>query len=312
MKRFLCCLLLLALLCPLAVAEGGALRVVTTVFALYDWTRAVTDGVDSVEVTFLLADGVDMHSYQPAVPDMMALTDSDLFICVGGESDEWALELLEQSGRGDHCLRLLEALGDRAVTEELREGMQAEEEEPGELEWDEHIWLSLKNARALVPVIAEALAGADPVHAEAYRANAAAYCLKLEAVDGRYAEMVAAAPRDTVLIADRFPFRYLTEDYYLNWYAAFLGCAAESEASFDTIAYLVGKVDELDLDTILTIETGDRRLAEAIVANSRDRDQQILTLNSMQGVTGEQVEEGLTYLQGMEDDLEVLRHALGA
>ena len=175
---------------------------------------------------------------------------------------------------------------------------------------DEHVWLSLRNAEKLVGVIADTLAGIDPAHADLYRANAAACTEKLAALDARYAETVNAAAHKTILFGDRFPFRYLADDYGLTYYAAFAGCSAESEASFSTIIFLAQKVDELGLPAVLTLEGPNTRIAETVVENTAAKNQKILAMDSMQGTTQKDIQAGMTYLSVMEANLAVLQEAL--
>ena len=324
-KKLLCLLLTAAMLCLAGCGGAGTpapegdghLRIVATIFPEYDWVRAVLgDNPAGAELKLLLDKGVDMHSFQPTADDMLMIAECDLFLYVGGESDGWVRDALENAVNKDMAvIDLLEALGDAAKEEELAEGMQAEEEEgedgeESEAEYDEHVWLSLRNAAAIVPEIAAALEALDPANAGAYRANAEAYLEKLDALDKAYAAAAADAPVKTLLFADRFPFRYLTEDYGLNYYAAFAGCSAETEASFETVTFLAKKLDELGLRAVLTIEGSDKRLAETIIGNTRTKDQTILTLNSMQSATPDLAQTGATYLSVMEDNLAVLKEAL--
>ena len=179
-----------------------------------------------------------------------------------------------------------------------------------EEEADEHVWLSLRNAQKLVQVIAATLSEADPADAEKYQANAAAYREKLAQLDARYAEAVNAAEKKTLLFGDRFPFRYLVDDYGLSYYAAFSGCSAETEASFETIVFLARKVDELGLSTVLTMENAKTRIAETIVESTSAKNQKVLAMDSMQGTTSAGVQSGVTYLSIMESNLKVLEEAL--
>ena len=293
---------------------GGALRVVVTTFPLYDWTRQVLGDVPGVELVWLQDTGVDLHSYQPTVEDMLLLSSCDLFVYVGGVSDSWVEGALQEAVNPDlQVLSLLDALGDAARLEELAGGMQphdGHDHDHGDAAYDEHIWLSLKNAAVLTEAIAGAVSQADPGHAGAYAANAAAYCEQLAGLDAAYQAAVDAAPLHTVLFGDRFPFLYLMEDYGLDYYAAFPGCSAETEASFETVAFLAGKVDELGLPAVLTIENTDHRVAETIVQNTAAKDAAILTLNSMQGVNEADAAAGVTYLSIMQDNLDVLKQAL--
>ncbi len=293
------------------------ISIVTTIFPEYDWVMNVLgDNPAGAEVTMLLDDGVDLHSYQPTVDDIMKIADCDLFIYVGGESDEWVEDALAEATNDDMIvINLLDVLGDSVVVEEVVEGMEGEEEEAEETEeegpeYDEHVWLSLRNAKVLVESIEEALAAIDPSNESTYRQNADSYEAELTVLDEEYSAVVSQAACDTVLFGDRFPFRYMTDDYGLNYYAAFVGCSAETEASFETITFLANKVDELSLTAVLTIEGADHSIAETIVENTSAQDQQILTLDSMQSVTASDVEAGASYISIMESNLEVLREAL--
>ena len=323
-------------------AEGNQekLRVVTTIFPEYDWVREIVgEDTDGVDLTLLLDNGVDLHSYQPTADDMVKIADCDLFIYVGGESDEWVEDALAEAVNQDmQVIDLLDVLGDVVKEEEIVEGMEAEHDhedgeeeqdhedgeqehdhedgeeehghEDGEIEYDEHVWLSVKNAQILVDQIADTMAEIAPAKAEQYRKNADAYISDLKALDEEYQSAVADAKRDTVLFGDRFPFRYLADDYGLDYYAAFVGCSAETEASFETIVFLANKVDELGLQTVLTIEGQDHSVAETIVKNTASKDQNIATMDSMQSTTSKDVQKGITYLSVMKKNLEVLAEAL--
>ncbi len=295
-------------------AEEKTLSVVTTIFPVYDWVREIVGDNNNVEITMLLDNGVDLHSYQPTAQDIMKVATCNVFVYVGGESDEWVEDALAETVNPDMVVvNLIEAMGDDIREEEIVEGIEAEEEEgegEEEAEYDEHVWLSLRNARKLVKALAEALGEADPANAEHYAANADAYAEKLAALDAEYVAVRESADFDTVLFGDRFPFRYLVDDYDLSYYAAFVGCSAETEASFETIVFLAGKVDELGLSAVLTIEGDNHRIAETIVGNTQAKDAKVLALDSLQATTGEDVKNGATYLGAMEANLQVLKQAL--
>lgn len=291
------------------------LKIVTTIFPEYDWVREILgDKADHAEVTMLLDNGVDLHSYQPTADDIIKISDCDLFIYVGGESDGWVEDALKEATNKEmQVINLLDVLGEQVKEEEVVEGMEAEEEESedeNEPEYDEHVWLSLKNAETLCNAISDALEEIDPANKDAYATNAASYLEKLAALDGEYQTVVDNAARKTVLFGDRFPFRYLVDDYGLSYYAAFAGCSAETEASFETISFLAGKVDELRLPCVLTIEGAQHKIAETIVQNTAEKNQSILTLDSMQSTTSTDVANGTTYLSVMESNLDVLKQAL--
>ena len=473
-----------------AAEEKEELKVVTTIFPEYDWVKEIAgDKASEMDLTMLLDNGVDLHSYQPTADDIMKISDCDVFVYVGGESDGWVEDALKEAVNKDmKVVNLLEVLKDSVKTEEAKPGMQAEEGhnhgyshfadsdvqdrslsdwsgdwqsvypylEDGELdkvmerkaengdktaeeykayyetgyktdvekividgenntmeftkngvsakatyeykgyqiydyesgsrgvryffeetdgsedapkyvqfsdhgiapgkaehfhiyagndgfdalseemenwptyypsdmtgeeiaedmleheekEYDEHVWLSLKNAQTLCGAIEEALKEADPSNSDVYASNLAAYDEKLTALDGEYQEAVDSATQKTLLFGDRFPFRYLVDDYGLNYYAAFAGCSAESEASFETISFLAKKVDELGLKNVMTIEKSDQKIAKTIIENTKDKDQKILTLDSMQATTSDDVANGTTYLSVMENNLSVLKEAL--
>ncbi|MBQ9890390.1 MAG: zinc ABC transporter substrate-binding protein [Firmicutes bacterium] len=295
---------------------SGKPHIVTTIFPEYDWViNILGDDPAGADVTMLLDNGVDLHSFQPTAADILSIATCDMFIYVGGESDKWVEDALKKSTNKDMVIiDLLEVLGDAAKEEEMTEGMQEEEhehehEDEGP-EYDEHVWLSLKNAAVLTESISQAIQKLDPANAEIYRKNTAAYIEKLDALDAQYKSAADSARFKTLLFGDRFPFRYLTDDYGLKYYAAFSGCSAETEASFETISFLAQKMDELSLPAVMTIEKTDHRIAETIVRSTTAKDQKILTLDSMQSVTAKDAAGGATYLSIMENNLSVLKDAL--
>ena len=479
-------------------APEKSLKIVTTIFPEYDWVREVLgDQAENDELTMLLDNGVDLHSYQPTADDIVKISDCDLFIYVGGESDGWVDDALKNAtNKNMKVIDLLEVLGDSVKAEEVVEGMQETEHDHGhdhskevstfeddevqdrslsdwagdwqsaypfaldgtlddafaamaeegemtadeyktyyqngyktditnidiegdhieftyedgkkvgsdykyvgyyiqnwstgtkaamyrfeaadkdsgapvyiefndhmieptaaehfrirmsnesfdaivdpenswptffpadmtgeeicehmeghdhehEEEADEHVWLSLKNAEVLVNAISKSLQELDPDNKDTYAANSDAYVKKLAALDADYQAAVDAASNKTVLFGDRFPFRYLVDDYGLNYYAAFVGCSAETEASFETISFLAKKVDELKLPCVLTIEGAQHKIAETIVQNTAEKNQKVLTMDSMQSTTSKDVKNGTTYLSVMEKNLSVLKETLG-
>jgi len=297
-------------------AKQGKISIVTTIFPEYDWVKEITKGVENVEISMLLDNGVDLHSFQPTADDIIKVSDCDMFIYVGGESDEWVEDALAQSNKKNRVvINLLDVLGDAVKEEEVVEGMEGEEEEEeaGEEEgpeYDEHVWLSLKNAKTLSDYIQKELSKIDAENADMYQANATAYLDKLETLDKEYADYLGSVTTKTLLFGDRFPFRYLVDDYGLDYYAAFVGCSAESEASFETITFLAKKVDELGLGAIFQIEGTDGKIANTIKENTKDKNQEIYMLDSMQSTTSKEVEEGATYLSIMEKNLGVFKEAL--
>ncbi len=537
--------LILAVFCALTTSVFAAkakksdkIKVVTTIFPEYDWTREIIgDNAANIELTLLLGNGVDLHSYQPSIQDIAKISTADIFIYVGGESDGWVKDALKNAtNKNMKVINLMETLGDKVKAEEVKEGMQAEEEEEGhhhhhhdaehddddeeeehhhhhekkavsedrslddyqgewqslfpymsenfkshtasymaeaegfdnndeawnffyegnktdiryvnikkdkvtfinndgtkvsgtykydgfysdcwgetsiryqfkntdkkskapayiqfddhlnfptkaehfhiycgndakamldikynwptyypksidsesemiheflkhyiddededdhdhdhdheaeeghhhhhhhgeedEVEYDEHVWLSLRFANILSTEIANALCEKDAANAAAYKANLSAFAAKLDALDAKYAAAVKAGSKNTILFGDRFPFRYFVEDYGLDYFAAFVGCSAETEASFETVIFLSKKVDELGLNSVLKIESGDGKIARTIIQNTKGKNAKVLTMDSIQSTTLKQAKAGTTYLSIMEGNLKVLEEAL--
>jgi len=491
-------------------------KVVATIFPEYDWVREIVGPKSkSVDVSLLLNNGVDLHSYQPTAKDIARISKADIFIYVGGESDGWVENVLKAADNKKLvAINLLEVLGDRVKAEEVIEGMEAEhhhehgddehghedhhhhgkevstfddhdvkdrslsdwagdwqspyplvlngsldeaweekaedgkktaaeykeyyktgyktdiasvsikgdkitykydngksvsakykyvgyfvqvwsggtkaamyrfentdkksaaprfieindhmiepaaaehfhlrmsntsfdaiedpekywptffpadmtahqigehlsghhhhdahhhDDDDEEEEMDEHVWLSLKNASILCDSIAEALCQKDSANAALYKSNLAAYKAKLAALDSDYEKTVKAASVKTLLFGDRFPFRYMIEDYGLKYYAAFVGCSAETEASFKTIMFLSGKVNELNLKNVCKIESGDGKLARTIIQNSNNKSVNVVTFDSMQSTTAKDISKGATYYGTMKNNLDALKTAL--
>ena len=276
--------------------------IVCTIFPEYDWIKNVLgDKAEDFDVTLLLKSGTDLHSYQPSAADIAKISRCDMFVYIGGESDSWVEDTHEEDSHD--------------ATESVHSNTTQEEDthddhDHEEVAYDEHIWLSLNNAKRLVSGIADTVSAVDEANANVYKANGNAYIDKLSELDNKYKEAVKSAAKNTVLFGDRFPFRYMTDDYGLEYYAAFTGCSAETEASFDTVTFLAKKLDELKLNTVLIIENSNDKLAKTIIQNSADKNQKILVINSLQSVTDKDIKNGVTYLSVMQDNLEILKQAL--
>lgn len=298
-------------------SDEKKISIVCTIFPEYDWVKQILGKeTENAEITYLLDKGVDLHSYQPTADDMVKISECDLFIYVGGESDEWVSDALASAKNKDmQVIDLMEVMGSSAKEEELKEGMmpedeESEEESEEEPEYDEHFWTSLKNAKLFCTKISDALCVIDEEHSDEYKTNLSEYTAKLDDLDKEYQTMIDDAPVKTLIFGDRFPFRYFVEDYGLDYYAAFVGCSAETEASFETISFLAKKVDELNIKTIFVIENSDHSIAESIIQNTETKDQQIVELNSMQSVTGDMIDGGTTYLGLMKQNYNTLKAAL--
>lgn len=299
--------------------DDGKLKIVTTIFPEYDWVKQIAGDSNNLDITFLMKNGGDLHSYSPSAEDILKISSCDMLVYVGGESDKWIEEILENSVNSNiKTINLMNVLGEKAKEEELVEGMEDDDhddhgdhdDDDAELEYDEHVWLSLDNAQLFVKSITENLCAIDSENAETYKANCEKYLSQLDALDDEYEEVIENSKYKTLIFADRFPFRYLTDDYDLSYYAAFKGCSAETEASFETITFLANKADELNLPRILTIDGSDGKMAKTVVATSKNKNRMIYSLDSLQSVTDNEVQSGKTYIKAMESNLEILKKAL--
>ena len=287
-------------------AQNDKIKVVATIFPIYDWTREIIDDNQNFELTLLMNNGIDLHSFQPSAQDMMKISDCDVFIYVGGESDDWIADALKNSKNNNMIIvNLMDALGDKVKSEEHVEGMEYEHEHEEESENDEHIWLSLKNAQILCDSIESALEKASHDDNSDLKKNLDAYKSEIATLDKKYQDIIANSQGKILLFGDRFPFRYLVDDYGLKYFAVFTGCSAETEANFQTIKFLAEKVDELNLPCVMTIDGTNHKIAETIIVNTTQKNQKILVVNSMQSKI-----DGENYLSIMEKNLSVLKEAL--
>lgn len=335
-----------------ASAHDDKLKIVTTIFPTYDWVREIVgENSETADITLLLKNGVDLHSYQPSAEDMVAISNADVFVYVGGHSDSWVSDALQNAANPDRIvINLFDVLKDTLKPLVMTEGMEDRHEHHGHDDHehddhdhdhdhehehdehehdhdhdhehehehdehehhhnDEHVWLSLPRAKAAVHAIAKQIAQADPAHASAYQSNTEAFEAELEALDQEYRNAAAGGKTNTLVFTDRFPFFYMADDYGLQYYAAFTGCSAESEASFETVALLAQKIDALGIANVITIENRSHKIPETVIENTKTKDQNILVMNSLQSVTSEQIQAGLTYLDAMKSNLDVLKTAL--
>ncbi len=290
--------------------DDGKLKIICTIFPQYDWTREVLgERIDEVHLTLLMESGADLHNYQATTKDIIKISDCDLFLYNGGASDGWVKDALKTpTNPNQKVIGFMEALN--LLEEEACELDHDHGDKDHDHAADEHFWLSLRLAMQGVDLIAEQLAELDPEHAELYRTNSEHYQEKLMHLDKGILEDLSTAKRNTLLFADRFPFEYMTKDYGIETFSAFSGCSAETEASFETIAFLSGKVEELKLPAVMVIESGDQTIAKTVIANTKAKDQKILVLDSVQSVTKKRMEAGETYLSIMEKNRTTLYEAL--
>lgn len=339
----LCLSLLSGCAKPVQMADKDENVILCTTFAAYDWVREILGDTDTFTCRMLVDNGVDLHSYQPSAQDIMKIANCRMLVYVGGESDTWVSDALVESGNENIvAISLLDLVGDRALNEVELEGVEGHhhhdhddedhdhdehgheaeitdyDEHGHEAEttdhddhYDEHVWLSLKNAIVCTETLADAITKLDSGNSQKYAANAEAYTGKLEALDADYQTMRDTATQTTILIGDRFPFLYLAEDYDIHYFAAYSGCSADVEASVHTVTYLAEKLQEYKLQAIYVVDNGTDSLANTI-AESAEMQPKILHLSSMQSVTKDDIEKGCTYLSYMEENLQMLKQGLQA
>lgn len=335
MKRILSFLLALALslsLCACAApgekADDGKLQIVTTLFPYYDFARAIAQ--DRADVTLLLSPGREAHSFEPTPLDAVTISEADVFLYNGGEGEYWVESMLDAAG--EHIAvasRMMDYVD--ALNEEYVEGMQGadghdhdhehgshddhdhdheeDEHDSDEIEYDEHIWTSPKNAVVLCRAVCDAICRADAENAAFYRANCENYCAQLEDLDARFAALCESAPRRLLIFADRFPMLYFCREYGLDYRAAFHGCSGDTEPSLATIKFLIDKVEDENIPVVYTIDFGTKKVAAVV---SECTGAAIETLYSMQTVSRADFDAGETYLTLMERNFEALRKGLNA
>ena len=315
MKKILCLCILFSLLtifsgCSTHHDKTETITVVTTVFPEYDWTREIIGDGSDVQLILLTKNGTDLHSYQPTVTDVAAIASCDLLIYTGGVSSSWIDDVLKENPSENRTvIRLMDDLSEdeKLIEQSVHHNTDHHHDEV----YDEHIWLSLRLASRFCDTICAALCDLVPEKQDAYRENCAVYIQKLQALDATYQDTVAAATISSLLFADRFPFTYFANDYNLTCYAAFPGCSAETEASFETVSFLIKTVEDLDLPAIVVLENSDRKLAETVLSTTKTEATEIVKMNALQSVSGTDLKNGISYLEIMHQNLAALRIALG-
>ncbi len=304
---------------------GRKLKVAATLFPYYDFVRQVAG--DQVELSLVIPAGMDSHSFEPTPKDIRIMQEADVIIANGGAMEHWVDQVVDSFDREDQTVVIMMNHVD-AVEEEIVEGMEHSDEGHGhvhvhedgeedghleedesqyEIEYDEHIWTSPVNAMRMVDVIAETLTERDPDHGAMYQAGAAAYLEELERLDKEFREVRDSAVHDMIVMGDKFPLRYFADTYGLRYRAAFSGCSSDTEPSARTIAYLIDKVKEEGLPVVYYLELSSHRVAEII---GEETGAVPLLFHSCHNVTRRQFEEGVTYLELMEQNVKNLREGL--
>lgn len=307
MKKALSVLLILIMSLSLfcgceAGKKSDSFTVITTSYAGYDWLKNIMG--DDENITVIGVGGTDMHSYQPTAADILAVSNADLLLYVGGESDSWVSDTVENLKKKPQIINMFDVL-EGALREEENFG---DEEDSDEVEYDEHVWLSLKNAVRICESVCDTLCDSDGENADKYKHNADNYTKKLKELDGRYTE-ATSGDKKPLVFADRFPFCYMANDYGLKYYAAFKGCSAETEASFEKVVSLADAVKEYKVENVIIIDGSDGKLAKTVIEASGKKCGTV-TLYTMQSVTDEQLKSDRGYIEIMEENLETLKKVL--
>ena len=314
---------------PVEKADDGKIQIVATLFPYYDFARAIAG--DRADVTLLLSPGREAHSFEPTPLDAVTISESDVFLYNGGEGEYWVDSMLGAAGENIAVIARMMDYVD-ALDEEYVEGMQGadghdhdhehgshddhddhdhdheeDEHDSDEVEYDEHIWTSPKNAVVLCRAICDAICKADPANEDFYHANCDGYCAQIEALDAHFADLCASAPRKLLVFADRFPMLYFCREFGLDYRAAFHGCSGDTEPSLATIKYLIDKVEDEDIPVVYTIDFGTKKVAAVV---SECTGAAVDTLYSMQTVSRADFDAGETYLTLMERNYEALRKGL--
>ncbi len=303
------------------------MKVVATIFPLYDWAKNIVFGSENVELELLVKNGSDLHSFQPSTQDIVKISTADVLIYVGGESDSWLDDALKNSvNKNQSVINLMKELSESVKEEEIVEGMSENEKkaekmlelensaenQKEEVEYDEHIWLSVENAKSSVEKIAAVLEEKDASEKSLFEANKKSYLEKLGEMEIviDYEKVEEPEKRQTIVVCDRFPFRYMTDELGVKYYAAFAGCSAESEASFETIAFLSRKIRELECDEVFVTESSDKKIAQTVIKNAGLEGKcGISVLDSMQSTTLGEAEKGKNYIDVMKENYRKLGFA---
>lgn len=288
-----------------ARSDNQKINVVTTIFPEYDFVRQIAG--DHVKLSMLLPPGSESHSFEPSPQDIISIDHSDLFVYVGGDSDEWIADILDSIDHSMDIVKLMDCV--KVVEEETVEGMQPEEEEADseEAENDEHVWTSPKNAVSIVEKLRDELCRLDPDNAADYKKNTEEYVKKLNDLDKEFREIVEQSERTEIVVGDRFPFRYFTDAYGLKYYAAFPGCSNETEASAATVAFLIDKVKEDKIPVVFHIELSNEQMCASICSATGAKKE---LLNAVHNVSKADFDAGVTYLELMEHNAKALKEAL--
>lgn len=289
----LCALLIITTLgaCASPAQDSGKIKIVTTVFPVYDFARAVAG--DKAEISMLIQPGSDIHSFEPTARDIAEIQNSDLFLYIGGESDAWVEKIL--SATDISRVTVIKMVDSVTLIKDEHHG------------FDEHIWMSPDNAAKMLEQIKTAISGIDAENTDYYAASAAAYTDKINSVEAAIHQVIAESDKKTIVVADRFPFIYFTEYYGLKYEAAFGGCEHDTDAPLNTVTSLIDTVKRENLTAVYRVELSNLSVANTVAAATGAK---ILELHSAQNISAEDFAAGVTYVDIMQKNTEALREGL--
>ncbi len=316
MKKIVVLLMIIVLIvnvlcgCRLSQKDDGKFTVLCSVFPVYDWVCEITKDAENVSVELLVDSGVDMHNYQASAADIIKITDCDAFIYVGGISDSWAEDAIAQVDDKSKIINLMNYMDKEKLISNNDDSHNHDHHADDYSEYDEHIWLSIDNAKILCEKISKNFCDMDSDNCAIYKKNTLNYTEKLSEIDSRYSNLSESTANSSFILCGRQPFKYLCRDYGLNCFAAFEGCSSESEASFETVISLAKKADEIGAKSVAVIKGDTEDLAKTIISNTTEKTQNILKLDSMQTQSMADIKAGATYIGIMESNLSVFEQLL--
>lgn len=297
--------------------DDGKISIVATVFSQYDFARQIAG--DRANIKLLLKPGMESHSYEPTPKDIISISKCDLFLNVGGESESWLESVFDSVSNNNmkvisamDCVEAIEEEHVEGMTEKSHEhhneGEHSDDEEhEHEEEYDEHVWTSPMNAISIVNEISRVLCEIDPDNAEYYCDNTIAYVNELISLDQKFRDVIFNSERNLIVFGDRFPLLYFVREYGLDYYAAFPGCASETEPSAATVAFLIDTVKREKIPVIFYIELSNHKVADAIAECTGTKTAQF---NTCHNISADDFEAGETYLSLMTANIDVLKEAL--
>lgn len=302
MKKIFSILIILLVICGCKNSKSDKITIVATSFPGYDFARSITKNSD-IEVKMLLKPGMEMHDYDATPQDIIDIKNSDLFIYVGGDSDSWINDVLDDIDKDEDDIVKLMDLVD-LYDEEIKDGMESDSDDSDE---DEHVWTSPVNAIKIIDSLKEKIKDIDPDNSSLYMENADNYINVIKNIDSEIRDIVNNSKRKEIIFGDRFPLLYFVKEYNLDYYAAFPGCSEQTEASAKTISFLIDKVKSDNIPVVFHIELSNGKIADTIANETGSK---VLQFNSAHNITQEEFDKGITYVDLMKDNIKVLKEAL--